>query len=148
MYLMLGGYVPGKEPSAGEQGESTAGIHIQVNACCVLRSSQSPKKAICSIMLTQILPLCSVDAWAIGILGYELIVGHPPFERETRTDTYEQIMYRRPNYPAWISEELRLFISAALTKVWVSRVALLSLTVHGRLYWLSCGTHCWSIVVC
>ncbi len=59
----------------------------------------------------------SVDAWAIGILGFELVVGHPPFERETRTDTYEQIMYRRPNYPAWISEESRTFISAALTKV-------------------------------
>ena len=68
-------------------------------------------------MLTELLAQCSVDAWAIGILGYELIVGHPPFERETRTDTYEQIMYQRPNYPAWLSEESRMFISAALTKV-------------------------------
>ncbi len=100
-----------------------------------------------SSVLTRTLPLCSVDAWAIGILGYELIVGHPPFERETRTDTYEQIMYRRPNYPAWISEELRMFISAALTKVWVNLIALLSLTVHGKLHCLLCGTPFGSMVV-
>ena len=59
----------------------------------------------------------AVDAWALGVLAYELIVGHPPFERESRTDTYEQIMYRRPHYPATLSEPLRSFISAALTKV-------------------------------
>ena len=59
----------------------------------------------------------AVDAWALGVLAYELIVGHPPFERETRTDTYEQIMYRRPHYPAMLSEGPRSFISAALTKV-------------------------------
>ena len=59
----------------------------------------------------------AVDAWALGVLAYELIVGHPPFERESRNDTYEQIMYRRPHYPAMLSEPLRSFISAALTKV-------------------------------
>ena len=59
----------------------------------------------------------AVDAWALGVLAYELIVGHPPFERETRTDTYEQIMYRRPHYPSALSEGSRSFIAAALTKV-------------------------------
>ena len=59
----------------------------------------------------------SVDAWAIGVLGYELIVGQPPFERDTRLETYEQIMYHKPHYPAWLSDLSRSFISAALTKV-------------------------------
>ena len=59
----------------------------------------------------------AVDAWALGVLAYELLVGHPPFERETRTDTYEQIMYRRPHYPSALSEGSRSFIAAALTKV-------------------------------
>lgn len=31
----------------------------------------------------------TVDAWAIGVLAYELITGKPPFERETRAATYE-----------------------------------------------------------
>ena len=58
-----------------------------------------------------------VDAWAAGILAYELLVGHPPFERESRADTFEQILYRRPPCPAWLPEGPRAFIAAALTKV-------------------------------
>lgn len=58
-----------------------------------------------------------VDAWAMGILAYELIVGHPPFEKESRAATYEHIMFRKPGFPAWISDEAREFIVTALTKV-------------------------------
>ncbi len=35
-----------------------------------------------------------VDAWAVGILCYELMVGYPPFEQESRAATYEHIMYK------------------------------------------------------
>lgn len=35
-----------------------------------------------------------VDAWAVGILAFELIVGRPPFEQPSRSSTYEHIMYR------------------------------------------------------
>ena len=94
------------------------GRYREIGTCPSKRPFIFPLFTACIVPLTRaLLAQCSVDAWAIGILGYELIVGHPPFERETRTDTYEQIMYRRPNYPAWISEESRMFISAALTKV-------------------------------
>ena len=33
-----------------------------------------------------------VDVWAIGVLAYELLVGYPPFERESRRVTYECIL--------------------------------------------------------
>ena len=58
-----------------------------------------------------------VDAWAMGILAFELIVGHPPFEKESRAATYEHIMYRKPTFPAWMTDEARDFITTALTKV-------------------------------
>ena len=58
-----------------------------------------------------------VDAWAMGILAFELIVGHPPFEKESRAATYEHIMYRKPSFPAWMTDEARDFITTALTKV-------------------------------
>ena len=58
-----------------------------------------------------------VDAWAMGILAYELIVGRPPFEKQSRAATYEHIMYRKPECPANMSAEAKDFIFSALTKV-------------------------------
>lgn len=52
----------------------------------------------------------------MGILAFELIVGRPPFEKETRAATYEAIMYRRPSFPAWISNSAKDFITCALVK--------------------------------
>lgn len=89
----------------------TAVVHPQV-VMCPEKSHPQENKEKALLGYTQ-----AVDAWALGVLAYELIVGHPPFERETRTDTYEQIMYRRPHYPAMLAEAPRSFISAALTKV-------------------------------
>ena len=51
------------------------------------------------------------------MLAFELIVGRPPFERESRSSTYEAIMYRRPHFPLWISDSAREFITLALVKV-------------------------------
>lgn len=50
------------------------------------------------------------------MLAYELIVGRPPFEKETRAATYECIMYRKPPYPSWLSDAARSFIDTALHK--------------------------------
>lgn len=58
-----------------------------------------------------------VDAWAMGILAYELIVGRPPFEKQSRAATYEHIMYRKPEFPANMSSDAKDFVFCALTKV-------------------------------
>jgi aurora kinase len=62
-----------------------------------------------------------VDVWACGVLAYELLVGRPPFEQKSRSATYEQIMYRQPKVPSWVSSEAQEFIMLALNKV--SRLA-------------------------
>ena len=58
-----------------------------------------------------------VDAWAVGILCYELMVGYPPFEQESRAATYEHIMYKEPKFPSWMTEDAKAFIKCALIKV-------------------------------
>ena len=59
----------------------------------------------------------AVDAWAMGVLAFELLVGRPPFEKETRAATYENIMYRKPTFPIWLAPGAKDFITMALTKV-------------------------------
>lgn len=59
----------------------------------------------------------AVDSWAVGILAYELLVGRPPFEKESRDDTYQLIMHEEPNLPPWLSVGARDFIASALAKV-------------------------------
>lgn len=58
----------------------------------------------------------SVDAWAVGVFAYELIVGYPPFSGSSQTDSVERIMHGRPDFPEKTSELARDFICAALKK--------------------------------
>ena len=67
--------------------------------------------------LVPLLSLSQVDVWAVGILAYELLVGHPPFEKESRMKTYESIMHSDPEFPAWVTPDAQSFICAALCKV-------------------------------
>ena len=32
-----------------------------------------------------------VDLWCLGVLCYELLVGHPPFESSSHAETYKRI---------------------------------------------------------
>ncbi len=36
-----------------------------------------------------------VDVWSLGVMAYEFVVGHPPFEAQTAAKTYENILERR-----------------------------------------------------
>lgn len=58
-----------------------------------------------------------VDAWALGCLAAELVTGSPPFEADTRSATYQMIMYREPKLPAYLSTAAKSFIAASLEKV-------------------------------
>ena len=63
----------------------------------------------------------AVDVWAIGILAFECLCGKPPFERASRTETYEYIMYRRQQCPNYFTQHSVDFIHRALSKVCASR---------------------------
>lgn len=52
-----------------------------------------------------------VDHWSLGILMYEFLVGKPPFEAETNTDTYRRITKVDLHFPPFVSEGARDLIS-------------------------------------
>jgi len=49
----------------------------------------------------------SVDLWSIGILLYEFLVGHPPFESEDQKTTYKKILSCKVEFPEDIDEDAR-----------------------------------------
>ena len=83
----------------------------------------------------------AVDVWAVGVLAHELLVGRPPFERESREETYACISRKEPALPGWMSEPAKDFITTALAKVggWViGRIA----RIAGRLAVAAAGGGC------
>uniref|UniRef100_A0A7S3VNV4 Protein kinase domain-containing protein n=1 Tax=Dunaliella tertiolecta TaxID=3047 RepID=A0A7S3VNV4_DUNTE len=71
-----------------------------------------------------------VDAWAVGILAYELLVGYPPFEQESRAATYEHIMYKDPYFSSCLSPEAKAFIAFSLVKNATQRPSVSELAAH------------------
>ena len=55
-----------------------------------------------------------VDIWTLGVLTFELLCGHPPFETQTQDETYERISRLEFSYPNHVSNLARDFISKLL----------------------------------
>lgn len=47
----------------------------------------------------------SVDWWALGVLLYEMLSGHAPFEAENEDDLFESILHEEVVYASWLSAE-------------------------------------------
>ena len=58
-----------------------------------------------------------MDAWSLGILAYELLVGRSPFGRSESLRAAEERLESELEVPAWISEKAAAFIRSALFKV-------------------------------
>lgn len=58
----------------------------------------------------------SVDWWALGVLLYEMLSGHAPFEAENEDDLFESILKEEIVYASWLSAEAVSILKALLTK--------------------------------
>lgn len=72
----------------------------------------------------------SVDAWALGVLTYELLVGALPFQGKDRYQISRSIMTDQPKYPTWLSPGAQDFISKALSKLPSMRPSMKDLLRH------------------
>lgn len=71
-----------------------------------------------------------VDIWTLGILMYEFIVGTPPFEAESNTETYKRIATVDLQFPSRVSAEARDLLAKILRKEPRQRIALAQLLEH------------------
>ena len=72
----------------------------------------------------------AIDNWALGIISYEFLVGHPPFETESHAATYRAIASVEYEFPAHVSKGAREFIAALLIKDPTKRMALDDVATH------------------
>lgn len=71
-----------------------------------------------------------VDAWAVGVLAYELTVGRAPFDAGNKRGTIENILSSQPRFPTWISDAARHFVNFSLTKDTAKRPGIQQLAEH------------------
>uniref|UniRef100_A0A668AD43 Protein kinase C n=1 Tax=Myripristis murdjan TaxID=586833 RepID=A0A668AD43_9TELE len=67
-------------------------------------------------ILQEMLYGSSVDWWALGVLLYEMLSGHAPFEAENEDDLFESILNEEIVYASWLSTEAVNILKAFLTK--------------------------------
>uniref|UniRef100_A0A3B4B654 non-specific serine/threonine protein kinase n=1 Tax=Periophthalmus magnuspinnatus TaxID=409849 RepID=A0A3B4B654_9GOBI len=71
-----------------------------------------------------------VDLWCIGVLCYECLVGNPPFETASHSETYKRIMKVDLKFPRIVSEGAKDLISKLLRHNPTDRLSLQSVIDH------------------
>nr|XP_046201320.1 aurora kinase B-like isoform X2 [Oncorhynchus gorbuscha] len=71
-----------------------------------------------------------VDLWSIGVLCYECLVGNPPFETASHSDTYKRITKVDLQFPKVVSDGARDLVSKLLRHSPSMRLPLQSVINH------------------
>ncbi|XP_069740722.1 aurora kinase C-like isoform X2 [Narcine bancroftii] len=72
----------------------------------------------------------NVDLWSLGVLCYEFLVGHPPFEAVDRQTTFRKISKVDLDFPSFLSEGAKDLISRLLKHNPNQRLALTGVLEH------------------
>ncbi|XP_026212918.1 aurora kinase B [Anabas testudineus] len=79
-----------------------------------------------------------VDLWCIGVLCYECLVGNPPFETASHSETYKRITKVDLQFPRCVSDGARDLISKLLRHSPIDRLSLQSVIDHP---WVRANSH-------
>ncbi|XP_043934139.1 aurora kinase C-like [Protopterus annectens] len=71
-----------------------------------------------------------VDHWCIGVLCYEFLVGNPPFESPSHSETYKRITKVDLHFPSYMSEGAKNLISKLLQHNPSQRLTLKGVLEH------------------
>ncbi len=71
-----------------------------------------------------------VDVWTLGVLMYEFLVGTPPFEHESRQETYQRIVRVQMTFPSHVSEPAQDLIRQILKNEPAERLTLEGILNH------------------
>ncbi|BAP72048.1 spindle assembly checkpoint kinase [Kluyveromyces marxianus] len=82
-----------------------------------------------------------VDVWALGVLTYELLVGSPPFEEDTKEMTYRRILRCDIRFPPHVSPQARDLIGKLLQFEPTNRIPLSEVKSHT---WITSHKPSWS----
>ncbi|OCT68493.1 hypothetical protein XELAEV_18039795mg [Xenopus laevis] len=76
-----------------------------------------------------------VDWWAMGVLLYEMLCGHAPFEAENEDDLFEAILNDEVVYPGWLSQDSVEILQAFMKKKPTKRLGSLTLGGEKAILW-------------
>lgn len=82
-----------------------------------------------------------VDVWALGVLTYELLVGSPPFEEDTKEMTYRRILRCDLKFPLNVSLQARDLIVRLLQFEPSKRIPLSEVKSHA---WIANNRGSWT----
>jgi serine/threonine protein kinase len=72
----------------------------------------------------------TIDIWSLGILAFEFVTGHPPFEEERKNETFRRIRNIEFKFPFYMSPECRDFVTRCLKLKSEDRMTLDQIIEH------------------